>query len=148
MLEHAIAIAAKAHDGQTDKAGAAYILHPLRVMLSLATLEEQVVGVLHDVLEDTDVSIEALRASGFSEVVLCALASVTKRPGETYETFVVRAASNPIGRRVKLADLADNSNLSRLLEPTVRDHERIEKYKKAIEAINALEPPKDEYPKS
>jgi (p)ppGpp synthase/HD superfamily hydrolase len=140
-LESAISIAARAHEGQLDKAGAPYILHPLRVMLRLNSFEERVVGVLHDVLEDTDISTELLRASGFSEVILSALHSVTKRSGETYDEFVLRAASNPIGRSVKLADLADNCDLSRIANPTTKDFKRLEKYRHAIETINAIEHP-------
>lgn len=137
-LERAIAIAAKAHEGQIDKAGAPYILHPLRVMLRVATNEERITAVLHDVVEDCGVSLEALRAGGFSGIVIDAIDSVTMRPEGPYETFVRRAASNPIGRRVKLADLEDNSDLSRIAKPTPRDHERIAKYRRAIETIRAL----------
>lgn len=142
-LECAIAIAARAHEGQLDKAGAPYILHPLRVMLRLSTFEERVVGVLHDVLEDTEVSSESLRALGFSEEILTALISVTRLPTETYDEFVLRAASNPIGRHVKHADLADNCDLSRIIDPTIKDYERLEKYRHAIEIINALELPNE-----
>jgi hypothetical protein len=138
-LEQAIAIAAKAHEGQVDKTGAPYILHPLRMMLCVSTNEERITAVLHDVVEDCGVSLEALRAEGFSEIVIEAIDSVTRRPEEPYETFVRRAASNPIGRRVKLADLEDNSDLSRIANPTARDHERIAKYRRAVETIRALD---------
>ncbi len=137
-LERAIAVAVAAHAGQIDKAGRPYILHPLRVMLALDTTDDQIVGVLHDVVEDTDVTLEALRAEGFSEAVLAALASVTNRADEDYPAFVLRAAANPIGRRVKLADLRDNSDLSRIAHPTQKDFERLERYRAAIEAIQAL----------
>ena len=137
-LEQAIAIAAKAHEGQVDKAGAPYILHPLRVMLSVSTDEERITALLHDVVEDCGVSLGALRAEGFSEIVIAAIDSVTRRPGESYETFVHRAASNPIGRQVKLADLEDNSDLSRIANPTARDHKRIAKYRRAVETIRAF----------
>lgn len=137
-LERAIALAAKAHEGQTDKAGAPYILHPLKVMLRVSTLEERIAAVLHDVVEDTDITIEKLRGEGFSEAVLKAIESVTKIPGEDYESFVLRAAADPIGRRVKLADLAENSDLSRIKNPTDKDHERVAKYRRAIERIQAL----------
>lgn len=138
-LERAIAIAAQAHAGQLDKAGAPYVLHPLRVMLQLATLEERIVGVLHDVIEDTGVTEQQLREEGFSEAVLQALAAVTKREGEPYMDFVHRAAADPIGRRVKMADLTDNSDLSRITNPTPRDFERLERYRLAIEVIRALD---------
>ena len=135
-LERAIVIAAEAHAGMTDKAGAPYILHPLRMMMDLTSPEERIVAVLHDVCEDCPGwTFERLRGEGFSEEILAALDSVTKREGEAYEEFALRAAANPIGRRVKLADLRDNSDLSRITNPSVEDHERIAKYARAIELI-------------
>jgi (p)ppGpp synthase/HD superfamily hydrolase len=131
-LERAIAIAATAHAGQVDKGGAPYILHPLKVMLRMTTLEERIVAVLHDVVEDCEISLDDLRKEGFSEEVLSAIESVTKAPGESYEDFVERAAQNPIGRVVKLADLQENSDLSRIASPSWEDLERIEKYRRAI----------------
>ena len=131
-LERAIAIAATAHAGQVDKGGAPYILHPLKVMLRMTTLEERIVAVLHDVVEDCEISLDDLRKEGFSEEVLTAIQSVTKVPGESYEDFVERAAQNPIGRVVKLADLEENSDLSRIASPSWEDLERIEKYRRAI----------------
>jgi (p)ppGpp synthase/HD superfamily hydrolase len=138
-LERAIVIAAEGHAGQVDKAGNPYVLHPLRVMLRLDTLEERIVGVLHDVVEDCGWSIDDLRAEGFSPEVLRAVESVTKRDGESYEEFVARAAADPIGRRVKLADLEDNSDLGRISNPTAKDYARIEKYQRAIRMIRAAE---------
>jgi (p)ppGpp synthase/HD superfamily hydrolase len=135
ILERAILIATKAHEGQVDKGGAPYILHPLRVMLNLHTLEEQIVGVLHDVLEDTSITIDYLRIIGFSETILIALQSITKHPKENYEDFIIRVAANKIGRQVKLADLQDNSDISRIPFPTEKDFKRIEKYRKAIEFL-------------
>ena len=135
-LERAIVIAAEAHAGITDKGGAPYILHPLRMMMDLTSAEERIVAVLHDVCEDCPGwTFERLRGEGFSEEILAALDSVTKREGETYEEFALRAAINPIGRRVKLADLRDNSDLSRITNPSVKDHQRIAKYARAIELI-------------
>ncbi|HEF4762978.1 TPA: HD domain-containing protein [Pseudomonas putida] len=131
-LEHAIAIAAGAHAGQVDKGGAPYILHALRVMLKVTTQEEQIVAVLHDVVEDCDISLDELREEGFSETVVAAIESLTKRPGEPYEAFIDRVAQNPIGRAVKLADLEENSDLSRIAQPSWDDLERVEKYRRAI----------------
>ncbi|MBB6153420.1 (p)ppGpp synthase/HD superfamily hydrolase [Pseudomonas sp. JAI115] len=131
-LERAISIAATAHAGQVDKGGAPYILHPLKVMLRMTTLEERIVAVLHDVVEDCGISLDDLRKEGFSEEVLTAIESVTKVPGESYEDFVERAAQNPIGRVVKLADLEENSDLSRIASPNWEDLERVEKYRRAI----------------
>ncbi len=138
-LERAIALAAKAHEGQVDKAGAPYILHPLRVMLRLQTADERIAAVLHDVVEDCGWTIEDLRAEGFSEAVVNAIQSVTKRDGEEYDAFVLRAARDPIGRRVKLADLSDNSDLSRIANPTDRDRARLEKYARAIRLLREAE---------
>ncbi len=131
-LERAIAIAATAHAGQVDKGGAPYILHPLKVMLRMTTLEQRIVAVLHDVVEDCGISLDDLRKEGFSQEILSAIESVTKVPGESYEDFVDRAAQNPIGRVVKLADLEENSDLSRIASPSWEDLERIEKYRRAI----------------
>lgn len=136
-LERAIAIAASAHAGQVDKGGAPYILHPLKVMLRMSSLEERIVAVLHDVVEDCGISLEDLSKEGFSEEVLSAIESVTKVPGESYEDFVERAAQNPIGRVVKLADLEENSDLSRIASPSWEDLERIEKYRRAIGRLRA-----------
>jgi (p)ppGpp synthase/HD superfamily hydrolase len=138
-LERAIVIAAEGHAGKLDKAGNPYILHPLRVMLRLDTNEERIVGVLHDVVEDCEWSIDDLRGEGFSEAVLRAVEAVTIRDGESYDDFVARAAADPIGRRVKLADLEDNSDLRRISNPTAKDYARIEKYQRAIRMIRDRE---------
>jgi len=136
-IERAIALAALAHVGQVDKAGAPYILHPLRVMLRLEGMEERIVAVLHDVVEDSDWTLERLRNEGFSEIILQAIDAVSRRPDEDYNEFIVRASKNSIGSRVKLADLEDNSDLSRLTEVTDRDLARLRKYQRGI-AILAL----------
>ena len=140
-LERAIAIAAVAHEGQVDKAGAPYILHPLRMMLAVATPEARMAAVLHDVVEDGDVTLEQLRAEGFPAAVVEAVDALTKREHEEddYEAFIRRAALNPIAREVKLADLRDNSDLSRMAEPTEKDRTRIEKYERAIAYLQPWE---------
>jgi (p)ppGpp synthase/HD superfamily hydrolase len=137
-LERAIAIAATAHEGQVDKAGMPYVLHPLRMMLAVDTPEARMAAVLHDVVEDTAVTLEQLRVEGFPDVVIEAVEALTKRDGEDYEAFIRRVAPNPIARKVKLADLGDNSDLSRIAQPTERDLERIEKYQKAIGYLEAV----------
>src|SRR5688500_12273855 len=104
-LEDAIALAVEAHRGQREQAGQPYILHVVRVVFRLEIDVERNVAVLHDVVEDTGRSFADLRRLGYCEEVLAALDCVTKREGEGYEQFVERAASNPIARRVKLADL-------------------------------------------
>ena len=139
ILERAIAITAEAHAGQVDKAGAPYVLHPLRMMLSMSSIDERIVAVLHDVCEDCPRwTFDRLRGEGFSDRIIDALQSVTKRDGEDYEEFVRRAAADPIGRRVKLADLHDNSDLSRIAVPSERDFRRVEKYRRAIDLIKGM----------
>ncbi len=130
-LEQAIALAVKAHWGQVDKNGQPYILHPLRVMFSLHGQAEQVVGVLHDVVEDSDTTYDDLRDMGYSQEIIKALDAVTRRDNETYEEFVSRSEENPISCRVKLADLEDNMDLKRLELFTDKDKERLARYHKA-----------------
>jgi (p)ppGpp synthase/HD superfamily hydrolase len=137
-LERAIAIAASAHEGEVDKAGAPYILHPLRMMLSVDTTEARMAAVLHDVVEDTPVTLEQLRKEGFPGPVIAAVEALTKRDEEDYEAFIRRAGSHPIARKVKLADLRDNSDLSRIAQPTERDRQRLEKYRAAIQYLERL----------
>jgi (p)ppGpp synthase/HD superfamily hydrolase len=137
-LERAIAIAAMAHEGQVDKGGAPYILHPLQVMLRLQDPQARTVAVLHDVVEDSPVSLEDLREQGFSEGVLSALEALTKREGEDYQAFVERAGRDPLARQVKLADLAENSDLSRIPAPSAKDLERVAKYRRAIDYLEGL----------
>jgi (p)ppGpp synthase/HD superfamily hydrolase len=132
-LERAIAIAVEAHAGQSDKAGMPYILHPLRVMLALSSNDARIVGVLHDVCEDCPGwNFDRLRSEGFSETVIASLRSITKVEEERYEDFILRASQNTIGRAVKIADLTDNSDISRIADPTDRDRERIAKYSRAL----------------
>lgn len=133
MLERAIEIAAKAHAGQLDKGGQPYILHPLRVMLALTSDEARMAAVLHDVLEDTYVSIVDLRLQGFPQTVLDAVEALTRREGETYTGYVLRASENPIARAVKLADLRDNMDPSR---PGAEKHQA--RYQEAHRLLTTL----------
>jgi (p)ppGpp synthase/HD superfamily hydrolase len=135
LLEKAIAIAVEAHRGQKDKSGDPYILHPLRVMARVCTEDEQIVAILHDVVEDTPWTPEKLATEGFPPHILEALACVTKHFGESYEQFVERSASNPIARRVKLADLEDNMDVRRLSEVTEKDRERLNRYRAAYQRL-------------
>ena len=137
-LERAIEIAEIAHAGQFDKGGAPYIGHPLRLMKHLFSEEEKIAAVLHDVVEDGEVTLAELRAEGFSEEVVEAVDSLTRRPDEPYNLFILRAASNDLARRVKLADLFDNCDLSRIPDPGPADFERLKKYQGAIRAIRIL----------
>jgi GTP diphosphokinase / guanosine-3',5'-bis(diphosphate) 3'-diphosphatase len=133
-LERAIEIAARAHAGQIDKGGEPYILHPLRVMQAQTHIDARIAAVLHDVVEDTEVSFAVLEQEGFSPLVVEAVKALTKLPGEKRLEAAARAVQNPIARVVKLADVADNMDLRRLPNPTERDYARLEEYK----AVRAL----------
>lgn len=146
FLERAIAIGCAAHAGQRDKAGAPYILHPLRVMLAQNCDEARMAAVLHDVVEDGEGwTLERLRAEGFSEVVVSAVEAVTRRreeegdDPETYLAFVRRATAHPIARLIKRADLQDNCDLSRIAHPTELDFRRIDKYRQALSVLDSLD---------
>src|SRR3954463_7298848 len=97
-LEDAIHLAVTAHRGQRDKVEQPYILHPLRVMFRLNTETERIVGVLHDLVEDTKYKLEDLRGMGYPEEIIQALDGVTRRDGELYEAFVLRSKANLISR--------------------------------------------------
>lgn len=127
-LEDAILLAAEAHRGQSEKAGNPYILHPLRVMFRLESETDRIVGVLHDVIEDTRYTLQDLSAMGYPESLLDALDCLTRRETETYEEFIARIRINPLARRVKLADLEDNMDVRRLPALTDKDAERLKKY--------------------
>jgi len=130
-LEDAVRLAVEAHYGQRDKNGQPYILHPLRVMFRLETEPERIVGVLHDVIEDTDYTPDDLRKLGYPEEILQGLDGVTRRKDESYEDFVLRSEANPISRRVKLADLEDNMDIRRMIGVAPKDMERLARYRKA-----------------
>ena len=134
-LEQAISLAAKQHEGQVDKANAPYILHPLRVMLNVPTIEHKIVAVLHDILEDTETTIEDLYQFGFQEHLIDAIVALTKKQGETRLEAAQRARQNPIARVVKLADINDNMDLSRIQSPTVKDFERLKEYQQVRDLL-------------
>ena len=143
-LEQTIAFAALQHEGQTDKAGSPYILHPLRVLNNLghgATLSEQLAAVLHDVVEDCAVTLGELRRMGYAAEVIEAVDALTKRPEEVadYEAAIRPLAGNPIARRVKIADLTDNLDLRRIAELSKKDRARLVKYEWARNYLCQLE---------
>lgn len=153
-LQRAIEIAVEAHKGQVDKAGSLYVLHPLRVMMSLDTEDEKIVGVLHDVVEDCEGwTWDRLRSEGFSDKIIDALQSVSKTPEEEaefsslkatgsedavrqhYFAFVRRAAANEIGRKVKMADIDDNLDVSRIKTLSNEDIIRLRRYDEALNIL-------------
>lgn len=137
LFERAIMIATKAHAGQKDKAGAPYLLHVLRVMLRVDSMDEKIVALLHDVVEDSEITIEELANEGFSKKILKAVELLTKTENKPYEDYIQEIKKNELARVVKLADLKDNMNTSRLKTLKENVKLRIKKYKAAYKILNA-----------
>jgi len=138
VLGQAIALAAKAHEGQTDKGGHAYILHPLRVMNGLKSTDKELcaIAVLHDTIEDSDITLEELEELGFPIRVIAGVRALTHNKGEPYQDYIERAACNSDALLVKMQDLRDNSDITRLKGITERDFTRMKKYHKAWAFLN------------
>lgn len=137
-LEKAISLASQAHFGQSDKAGQPYILHPLRVMMRLAADDERIVAVLHDVVEDSNITLDDLLKLGFSEEIVSALDCLTKREGEPYSGFLDRVSTNALARAVKIEDIRDNLDPARLALLPGLNVSRVEKYHSALRSLSAL----------
>ena len=136
ILDRAKAIATSAHEGQVDKAGKPYIEHPMRVMNMGKTVEEKIAGVLHDVVEDSDWTFEMLEKEGIPKDVMDALRYVTKlSEDEDYDHFIERVKTNPLAVKVKLNDLKDNMDITRLGEVTEKDLTRLNKYIRAYRQL-------------
>ena len=136
ILDRAKAIATSAHEGQVDKAGKPYIEHPMRVMNMGKTVEEKIAGVLHDVVEDSDWTFEMLEKEGIPKDVMDALRCVTKlSENEDYGHFIDRVKTNPLAVNVKLNDLKDNMDITRLGEVTEKDLARLNKYIRAYKQL-------------
>lgn len=132
LLDKAIIIATNAHAGQVDKGGNPYILHPLKLMVNMKTENERIVATLHDVLEDTSVTIDFLREEGFGDDIIISLVHITKQDTETYMDFIKRASLNPISKAVKIQDIKNNMDLTRILNLSQKDYDRFNKYKIAL----------------
>ncbi|MEG3967559.1 MULTISPECIES: HD domain-containing protein [unclassified Microcoleus] len=137
LLQRAIAIAAKAHDGQVDKAGNPYLDHPLFVMENVTSIEQKIVAVLHDAVEDSELTLEQLRSEGFPEVIVSAIEAITKIEGEAYPAYLERVIANPIALAVKIADVTHNLDIRRIANPTEADFQRLAKYKKVLHQLRA-----------
>lgn len=132
QLELALKVALKAHEGQLDRAGQPYILHPLTVMQHVDSAAARVTAVLHDVVEDSDKTLADLAKLGFDQEVLAAVDLLTHREGVPYDDYVRALKDNPIARQVKLADLAHNMDIRRMDSPLDKsDYERLAKYRRA-----------------
>ncbi len=142
LLSKVITFAVKAHDGQTDKIGEPYILHPLRVMMDCNSMVEKIVAVLHDTVEDTDVSLDDISTlfdhdRTFADTVVDAVEAMTKRKGELYEDYLMRVKQNPIALSVKLADIRDNmSPIRQYRLPMEKQTTLKAKYLKALMLLN------------
>lgn len=130
MLSSAIRIATAAHDGQYDRGGMPYILHPLKVMHYTKSTDEEIlcIAVLHDVVEDSSITWSDLREVCMSERVIAAVRALTKIPGQSYDEYREAVFSNRDAMLVKLADLRHNTDIRRLKGVTVRDRERMARY--------------------
>jgi len=137
-MERAIEIAVSAHKGQKDKADKPYILHPLRLMFKMNSEDEMIAAVLHDVVEDTDWTIEKLQAERFSDEVIEAINLLTKTKNVSEKDYFKKIKLNKIATKVKLADLEDNMDIKRISHPKFRDYARIAEYLKYYNELKEL----------
>jgi (p)ppGpp synthase/HD superfamily hydrolase len=138
-LEQAISIASLAHEGQLDKGGEPYILHPLRVMMKLKDTKQRIVAVLHDVIEDTHWTYVDLKVEGLDLELVSMVLILTRNKNESYDEYINRISKDSFAIKIKLADLEDNMDMSRINNPTGKDYDRVVKYGKAREKLmNAL----------
>jgi len=132
IVSQAYQLAFAAHQGQVDKGGHPYMNHPVAVAESVDTEEEQAVALLHDVVEDTPISLQNLHEQGFPDRIVNAVDCLTKRDGEPLKSYLERVKQDPLAVKVKIADLNHNSDLRRIAEPTERDYARAERYRREI----------------
>lgn len=138
-IDLATAIAEKVHSGQVDKGGKEYILHPKAVSEMCETEDEKIVALLHDTIEDGDgrvVTIQSITEM-FGKQIADAVNLLTHRDGEPYDDYICRIKKNSLARKVKMADLRHNSDLSRISKPSQKDFDRMKKYKRSIEALES-----------
>lgn len=136
MTKKALKLSFEAHKDQLDKSGMPYVFHPFHLAEQMTDEDTTVVALLHDVVEDTDYTLDDLRVMGFNEKVIEAIGLMTHAEGVPYMEYVAKIKENPIAKAVKLADLTHNSDSSRLDNITEKDTARREKYKNAIEFLN------------
>ena len=134
-LERAIEIAVEAHKGQKDKAGMPYVLHPLRLMFKMESNNEKIAALLHDVVEDSDWTLDDLKKEGFNSDVIEAVSLLTRDEKDSYDEFIQKAVSNPISKNVKIADINDNLDLNRIDKISDKDYIRIKKYHRVLKSI-------------
>lgn len=132
LLSLAIEVATVAHAGQLDKGQQPYIFHPQAVAGAVDSDEEKIVAWLHDVVEDTYITLDDLAEMGFSEQIVHAIDVITKRKGVSYDDYLIDVKQDALAKAVKIADIKHNSDISRIPNPTEKDFARLEKYKKAL----------------
>lgn len=136
LLEKAIALALRAHSGQTDRYGQPYILHPLFIMQQMDTEAERIAAILHDVVEDSDITLDDLRVEGFPAEAIEAVRLLTHDKSETsYEAYIATLKPNAIARKIKLADLQHNMDIRRMDRVRPEDVERLQRYRQAWETL-------------
>ena len=143
-MERAMEIAWEVHRGQKDRHGVPYIFHPIRVMHRCRRVEEQLAALLHDVVEDSDLTCDDLRKEGFPEAVVQAVDHLTKREGETYEQLVERALRSELSRVVKIADIQDKLDVSRIPEMNEKEQARLKRYLTAYRKLISAKQPQTE----
>jgi (p)ppGpp synthase/HD superfamily hydrolase len=136
-LEDAIVLAANAHSDQKDRNDEPYIMHPLRVAAQLWDYDERMVAALHDVIEDTDVTLDDLREAGYPDQIVDAVDAISKRKDvdEPYSRYIRRVKENPLATKVKIADLHDNASLGRLPKVEAYDLKRLDRYNRALQFL-------------
>ena len=137
LYELALQISQKAHEGQFDKGGNDYIQHPLRVADSLDDLEQKIVALLHDVIEDSKISIDQLINYGFTNRIVNSIKILKKKTKISYDDYIRAVKKDNSAWRVKIADIKDNLDISRIPNPTDADYERIEKYRAALNFLES-----------
>lgn len=135
MTKKAMKMAYKAHEGQTDKGGIPYVFHPLHVAEQMEDETGTVTALLHDILEDTEITLSDLEKEGFPEEVLAAVKLLTRGGNPSYLDYIQKLKCNPVARAVKLADLAHNRDISRLDKVTDMDRERLKVYAQAVKIL-------------
>lgn len=136
LYDRALRIASEAHSGQKDRGGKPYILHPIRVAERCKTRIAKVVALLHDVVEDTDVTLEDLLEAGFPAEVVSSVGLLTRHDGEDYQEYIERVAESAVATEVKIADLCENMDITRLKTLTKNDLERLRKYHRAYRFLS------------
>ena len=139
LTKKALSLCFEAHKDQVDKSGLPYVFHPFHLAMEMTDELSTVVALLHDVIEDTDYTLQDLEKMGFPPAVLETISLMTHREGVPYMEYVATIKTNPLARIVKMADLRHNSNIARVDNPTEKDYARVEKYRRAMALLEQAE---------